>query len=154
MSQKLLISPENPTSSAIQELITELDNHLAALYPPESRHGLNIPALLNKSVTVFLAKLDDEPVGCGALKLFAPLYAEVKRMYIKPAFRGKGIGKKILNEIELSAKQANIYTLRIETGIYQLEAIGLYEKLGFYRIPAFGDYKPDSLSLFFEKKLV
>ncbi|NEU75493.1 GNAT family N-acetyltransferase [Hassallia byssoidea VB512170] len=154
MSSKLVIYPENPTCAAIQELITELDNHLAALYPPESRHGLNIQALLNKSVTVFLAKLDDKPVGCGALKLFAPLYAEVKRMYIKPAFRGKGIGKKILNEIELSAKQANIYTLRIETGIYQLEAIGLYEKLGFYRIPAFGDYKPDSLSLFFEKKLV
>ncbi|MBW4566869.1 MAG: GNAT family N-acetyltransferase [Tolypothrix carrinoi HA7290-LM1] len=154
MSPKLLIYPENPTSSAIQELIAELDNHLAALYPPESRHGLDIPALLNKSVTVFLAKLDDEPVGCGALKLFAPLYAEVKRMYIKPAFRGKGIGKKILNQIELSAKQANIYTLRIETGIYQLEAIGLYEKLGFYRIPAFGDYKPEGLSLFFEKKLV
>lgn len=66
----------------------------------------------------------------------------------------KGIGKKILNEIELSAKQANIYTLRIETGIYQLEAIGLYEKFGFYRIPPFGDYQPDPLSLFFEKNLI
>jgi putative acetyltransferase len=154
MSSKLVISPENPTCSAIEQLITELDYYLAALYPPESRHGIDIPAMLNKSVTVFLAKLEDEPVGCGALKLFAPSYAEVKRMYIKPAFRGKGIGKKILNEIELSAKQANIYTLRIETGIYQPEAIGLYEKLGFYRIPPFGDYKPDPLCVFFEKKLV
>ncbi len=154
MMPKIVITPDNPTCSAIQELIRELDNYLATLYPPESRHGLDIPALLHKSVTVFLARLNNEPVGCGGVKFFPQGYAEVKRMYIKPAFRGKGIGKKILNQIELSAKQANIYTLRIETGIYQLEAIGLYEKLGFYRIPPFGDYQPDPLSLFFEKNLV
>ncbi len=151
---KLVITPEKPTCSAIQELIKELDNYLATLYPPESRHGLDIPALLHKSVTVFLARLDNEPVGCGGVKLFPQGYAEVKRMYIKPAFRGKGIGKKILNQIELSAKHANIYTVRIETGIYQPEAIGLYEKIGFYRVPPFGEYKPDPLSLFLEKNLV
>lgn len=154
MRTKLVISPENPTSSAIKELIAELDYYLAALYPPESNHGIDIAAMLNKSVTVFLAKLDDEPVGCGALKLLTPGYAEVKRMYIKPAFRGKGIAKKILNEIELSAKEAKVHTLQIETGIYQPEAIGLYQKLGFYRIPPFGDYKPDPLCVFFEKQLV
>jgi putative acetyltransferase len=134
-------------------LVGELDNYLAALYPPESNHGLNISDLLHSSVTIFLAKLDNEPVGCGALKYFSEGYAEVKRMYTKPSFRGKGIGKKILNQIELKAKQSNIYTLRIETGIYQPEAIGLYEKLGFYRIPPFGDYQPDPLSLFLEKHL-
>jgi putative acetyltransferase len=154
MSPKLVISSENPTSSAIQELIAELDYYLAALYPAESNHGLDLPGLLHKSVTVFLAKLDDKPVGCGALKLLTPGYAEVKRMYIKPAFRGKGISKKIFNEIELSAKRVNVHTLRLETGIYQPEAIGLYEKLGFYRIPPFGEYKLDPLSLFFEKNLV
>jgi putative acetyltransferase len=90
---KLVISPENPTNSAISELVTELDNYLASLYPAESNHGLDIPALLHKSVTVFLAKLDDQPVGCGALKLLVPRYAEVKRIYIRPAFRGKGISK-------------------------------------------------------------
>ncbi|WP_414566650.1 MULTISPECIES: GNAT family N-acetyltransferase [unclassified Anabaena] len=151
---QIVVTPENPTCSAIQELIRELDNYLAALYPSESNHGLDISDLLHQSVTIFLARLNNEPVGCGALKYFPEGYAEVKRMYTKPGFRGKGIGKKILNQIELTAKQSNIYTLRIETGIYQPEAIGLYEKLGFYRIPSFGDYQPDPLSLFLEKRLV
>ncbi|MBH8555847.1 GNAT family N-acetyltransferase [Nostocaceae cyanobacterium CENA357] len=153
ITPQLVIIPEKPTCSAIQELIRELDNYLATLYPPESRHGLDISALLHKSVTVFLARLDNEPVGCGAVKFFPQGYAEVKRMYIKPAFRGQGIGKKILNQIELYVKEANIYTVRIETGIYQHEAIRLYEKVGFYRITPFGEYKPDPLSLFLEKKL-
>lgn len=154
MSPELTILPANPNCSVIQELIVELDSYLAALYPPESNHGLDIIALLHPSVTLFLARLDNEPVGCGALKLFLPDYAEVKQMYIKPSFRCKGIGKQILHEIEMSAKRANVRVLRLETGIYQPEAIALYEKFGFYRIPPFGDYKPDPLSIFLEKNLV
>ncbi|WP_414527108.1 GNAT family N-acetyltransferase [Nodularia chucula] len=151
---KLVITPENLTCSAIQELIRELDNYLAEIYPPESNHGLDISALLHKSVIIFLARLDNQPVGCGALKFFPQSYVEVKRMYTKPAFRGKGIGKKILNQIEVTAKNANIYTVRIETGIYQPEAIGLYENVGFFKVPPFGDYKADPLSVFLEKHLV
>ena len=150
----LAIAPSNPTCSAVRELISELDRYLEVLYPPESRHGLNLAALQDKSITLFLAKNDDQPVGCGAIQLQAPGYAEIKRMYVRPNLRKKGIGKRILSQIETFAKQANVYLLRLETGVYQPEAIHLYQKLGYYPIPPFDDYKEDPLCLFFEKTLI
>jgi putative acetyltransferase len=151
MNCQLAIAPENPTCAAVRELIAELDDYLAALYPPESNHGLDIVALQDESVTIFLARLGDKPIGCGAIKLLEPGYAEVKRMYVRPASRSKGIAKQILSKIEEFARNADVHTLRLETGIHQPEAINLYKKFGFYQIPPFGDYKPDPLSLFFEK---
>lgn len=151
MIKQLAIAPENPTSLAVRELIAELDCYLESLYPPESRFGLSIAELQDKSVTLFLAKIDDKPVGCGAIQIQSPGYAELKRMYVRPDMRGKGIGKHILKEIEACAKQANIHTLRLETGVHQLAAIHLYQKLGYYQIPPFNDYKLDPLCLFFEK---
>ena len=150
----LAIAPSNPTCSAVRELISELDLYLEVLYPPENRHGLNLAALQDKSITLFLAKNDDQPVGCGAIQLQAPGYAEIKRMYVRPNLRKKGIGKRILSQIETFAKQANVYLLRLETGVYQPEAIHLYQKLGYYPIPPFDDYKEDPLCLFFEKTLI
>lgn len=153
VNSSLVITPADPIRSEIRELIVELDSHLEALYPPESRHGLNLAAMQDQSVTVFLAKVDDAPAGCSSIKQLAPGYAEVKRMYVRPAFRGRGVGKRLLSTIETFAKQANVHTLRLETGIYQTEAIRLYERCGYSQIPPFGNYKPDSLSLFFEKPL-
>ncbi len=74
-------------------------------------------------------------------------------MYVRPDYRGKGVAREILRQLEISAKQAKIHTLRLETGIHQPEAIALYQKCGFNPIPPFGDYKPDPLCLFFEKSL-
>lgn len=153
MHPQLVIVPENPTCAAVHELIVELDCYLEALYPPESRHGLSIAALQDESVTLFIARIDDKLIGCGAIKLLTPGYAEIKRMYVRPDYRGKGVAREILRQLEVSAKQANIHTLRLETGIHQLEAIALYQKCGFSPIPPFGDYQPDPLCLFFEKPL-
>lgn len=152
--RELAIAPEDPTSLAVRELIAELDCYLEALYPPESRFGLSIEALQDKSVTLFVAKIGDKSVGCGGIQLQAPGYAEIKRMYVRPDMRGEGIGKQIVSEIEAFAKQANVHTLRLETGVYQLAAIHLYQKLGYYPIPPFNDYKLDPLCLYFEKTLI
>ncbi len=149
--RELAIAPSNPTSLAVRELIAELDCYLEALYPPESRFGLDIEALQDESVTLFVAKTDDRPVGCGAIQLQAPGYAEIKRMYVRPARRSQGIGKQLLHQIETFAKQSNVRTLRLETGVYQPAAIHLYQQLGYYPIPPFDDYKEDPLCLFFEK---
>lgn len=154
MIRELAIAPENPNSLAMRELIAELDCYLEALYPPESRFGLDIVALQDKSVTLFVAKIDDKSVGCGGIQLQAPGYAEIKRMYVRPDMRGKGIGKQIVSEIEAFAKQANVRTLRLETGAHQPEAIHMYQKLGYYPIPPFNDYKLDPLCLYFEKNLI
>jgi putative acetyltransferase len=153
MINQLAIAPENPTRSEVRQLLAELDYYLESLYPPESRHGLNIEALQHQSVTLFIAKIDDLPVGCGGIQLQAPGYAEIKRMYVRPGMRGKGIGKQLVCQIEIFAQQSNVRTLRLETGVYQIEAIHLYQKLGYYPIPPFDDYKEDPLCLFFEKTL-
>jgi ribosomal protein S18 acetylase RimI-like enzyme len=94
------------------------------------------------------------PASCGGIKLFDTEYGEVKRMYVRSPFRGLGFGKRMLDHLAEYALQQGVEVLRLETGIHQSEAIGLYERFGFQRIPPFGDYKADPLSVFFEKRLV
>jgi ribosomal protein S18 acetylase RimI-like enzyme len=114
---------------------------------------LSVSELLAVDVQFFVARQDGAPAGCGAVKRFGGEYAEVKRMYVRPAFRGRGLGRAILERLERVMQEQNIPLLRLETGIHQIEAIGLYERFGFYEIAPFGDYLPDPLSRFFEKRL-
>ena len=74
-------------------------------------------------------------------------------MYIRPQFRGLGLGKLILNHLAEYARHHGVGVLRLETGIYQVEAMGLYERWGFERIAPFGVYKEDPLSVFYEKRI-
>jgi putative acetyltransferase len=80
--------------------------------------------------------------------------AEVRRMYVAPSLRRKGIGRQLLATLERIALQFGYSTLRLETGVRQAEAIALYESRGFYRIPAYGVHVDDPLSICFEKKLL
>jgi GNAT superfamily N-acetyltransferase len=100
-----------------------------------------------------VTRLDDKPVGCGGIKLFGMEYGEVKRMYVRPPFRGLGLSKLMLNHLADYSQQRGVNILRLETGIHQKEAIRLYERFGFRRIPPFGEYREDPLSLCFEKRL-
>ena len=91
--------------------------------------------------------------GCGGVQIYDSEYGELKRMYIRPAFRGRGLGKKMLDHLTDYAHRHGIRVLRLETGIYQKEAIGLYEVSGFHRVAPFGPYIEDPLSLFLEKRI-
>lgn len=91
--------------------------------------------------------------GCGGEQLFGPAYGEIKRMYVRPQFRGLGLGKLMLYHLADYARHQGVAVLRLETGLYQPEAIGLYERCGFQRIPPFGAYQADPLSVFYEKRL-
>ena len=75
-------------------------------------------------------------------------------MYVRPQFRGLGFGKLLLNHLAAYARGRGVGLLRLETGIHQKEAIGLYEGVGFQRIPPFGPYFEDPLSLCYEKSIV
>ena len=83
---------------------------------------------------------DAIPVGIGAYKEFEPNIAEIKRMYTLPEYRGKGIAKAILTELELWAKEEGYSVAILETGHLQKDAIGLYQKLGYDVIENFGQY--------------
>ena len=147
------IDPERPDTPDATQLIIELEAVLQPLYAPESRHGFSIEKLPNQGVAFFVSRYDGEPAGCGGVKLFGTDYAEVKRMYVRPQFRGHGLGKAMLNHLAAYSTQHGISVLRLETGIHQTEAIGLYESYGFQRIPPFGEYFDDPVSLCYEKRL-
>jgi putative acetyltransferase len=148
-----IIVPERPDTIEASTLITELEAYLAPLYPAESRHGLSVEQLLREKVAFFVVRQDGVAAGCGGVQLFGTEYGEVKRMYIRPQFRGLGLAKRMLQHLESYAQEHKLKLLRLETGIYQSEAIGLYERMGFQRIPPFGPYLPDPLSRFYEKRI-
>jgi putative acetyltransferase len=153
MPATTVISLERPDTADARALITELEAHLAPLYPIESRHGYSVEKLINQDVAFFIIRLNEIPAGCGGVQLFAD-YGEIKRMYIRPQFRGLGLAKLMLAHLTDYARDHGVPLLRLETGIHQLEAIGLYERAGFRAIPPFGEYKPDPLSRFYEKPIM
>ena len=150
----VVITPERPDSADAVALIAELDAHLNPLYPPEGRHGFSIAKLIAQSVAFFVVRANDTPAGCGGIQLLGTEYGELKRMYVRPAFRGLGYGKLLLDHLSDYARAHGVGVLRLETGIHQAAAIRLYERSGFQRIPPFGDYVEAPLSLCYEKRIV
>ncbi len=148
-----LIVLERPDSAAASQLIAELEAILNPLYPRESRHGLSVEQLLRERVAFFVMHYDGQPAGCGGLQLFGAEYGEVKRMYVRPVFRGLGLGQLMLAHLAAYARQRGVSVLRLETGIYQVAAIRLYERFGFEHSGPFGLYRADPLSVYFEKRL-
>lgn len=150
---RVRIQTEQPGSAVARALIAELEATLNPHYPPESRHGYSVEKLIQQGVAFFVVYLDQQPVGCGGVQIFGDEYAELKRMYVQPAFRGRGLGKRLLAHLEAYVAGRGIRVLRLETGVFQSEAIGLYQSFGFQRIPPFGPYFEDPLSICMEKKL-
>jgi ribosomal protein S18 acetylase RimI-like enzyme len=74
-------------------------------------------------------------------------------MYVRPAFRGRGLGRLMLDHLTAHATAQGVALLRLETGIHQHEAIALYERCGFRRIPPFGPYWDDPVSRCYEKAI-
>ena len=148
-----VILQERPDSDAAMQLIAELEAHLEPLYAAESRHGFSVEKLLREEVAFFVSYHGEQPAGCGGVKLFDAEYGEVKRMYVRPEFRGLGLGKLMLDHLADYTQQHGIELLRLETGIHQVEAIQLYEHYGFQRIPPFGNYRDDPVSLCYEMRL-
>ncbi|MBV9590883.1 MAG: GNAT family N-acetyltransferase [Hyphomicrobiales bacterium] len=144
-------------TAEVRELVGELNAVLGAAYEAHQRHGLSVDQLFQPNMRFFLAKRDGLALGCGGVAVFDG-YAEVKRMYTRPAARGQGVANALLRRIEEEARSSGRLVLRLETGIHQREAISLYEHAGFRRRQAFGPYakmprRQIETSLFFEKEL-
>ncbi len=135
-------------------LIGELDEHLMAHpYPPQSRHAFSVEKLLRERVVFFITRYEGQLAGCGGIKIFDGDYGEVKRMYVRPEFRGRGLGKAMLGYLSDYARERELSILRLETGIYEVEAIGLYLGFGFARRAPFGEYVEDPLSVYLERRI-
>lgn len=147
------VALESPDQPPVIALIAELDAYQDALYPPESRHALDLATLKQPHVRFAVARDDaGQAVGCAALVL-VPGHGEVKRMYVHPRGRGQGIAKALLGLLENEAAQADCRLLMLETGPFQPEALGFYERSGYERRGPFGGYRDDPLSVFMQKRL-
>jgi putative acetyltransferase len=153
-NKSVTILPERPDSTDAMVLIQELEATLDPLYPSESRHGYSVEKLIAEQVAFFVLRYDGAPAGCGGVKLFGMEYGEIKRIYVRHQYRGLGLSKLVMEYLAGYARVRGVPILRLETGIYQPEAIGLYERLGYRRIGPFGEYKHDPLSIYFEKKIL
>jgi GNAT superfamily N-acetyltransferase len=97
--------------------------------------------------------VDGRAVACGAVQVLDPQTAELKRMYIRPAYRGRGIARQLLTALEELALAGGHPVLRLETGEYLYAAIALYTAAGYAPIPTYGQYVGNPFSVCFEKRL-
>lgn len=137
----------------LKSLIEQLDNYLRKLYPEESIHKVDLETAERNNVVFIIAYKDRAPVGCAALRPLDDIKCELKRMFVIEKERGKGYSNALCDEIEKIASKKGFREILIETGYDQPEAIGLYKKKGYKRIPKFGEYIDDPTSICFAKKL-
>lgn len=147
------IAQEPPRQAEVIALLDQSDAYMTALYPPESNHLLDLASLERPGVAFFVARQDGVAVGCCALVPAGDGSAEIKRMFVAASARGLKLGHRLLDCLESHALASGVRILRLETGIYQPEALGLYRARGYRAIGPFGDYLADPLSLFMEKEI-
>jgi GNAT superfamily N-acetyltransferase len=149
------IAVEDATSADASELIAALSEELARRYEhvdDGSGHFRPEDAAVPRSIFL-IGRLDCRPVACGAVRPLEGDVGEVKRMYVDPAVRGRGLSKRLLGALEDAASRMGYIALRLETGDRQPEAIRLYESAGYRRIEPFGIYLYSPRSICFEKRL-
>jgi putative acetyltransferase len=149
----MTIRLEAPGQADVLALIAELDAYQHSLYPPESVYALDLAGV--EQGNVLLAVVRDQTasaVACGAVVL-GSAYGEVKRMYVRPAYRGLGLARRILATLESEAEKSGCRLLKLETGPHHHEALGLYAQCGYERRGPFGSYPDDPLSVFMQKHI-
>ena len=143
------------TSSAntdFKALVAELDAHLAGLYGAEqaffSKHNM-IDAINN----VIVVYNNDIAIGCGGIKAYTNTIMEIKRMFVKPKYRGNGIASAILTALESWATELGYASTVLETLKIKKSVISMYAKNGYQIIPNYGQYQQTESSVCMQKKL-
>ena len=146
------VAPADWDDPDVQRLAAAQQTELRVRYEGGEEPGVP-PSAADISVVLVARDAEGSPLGCGALRALDDGSAEVKRMYVVPAARGRGVSRAVLMALEQAARQRGWRTLRLETGPRQPEAVGLYESAGYRRVPAFGAYVDAHDSLFYERVL-
>ncbi len=147
------IAVESPLQDEVRTLIADLNAYLLSLTPPEGCHHLTVEQMAEPDTTVFVARENGKAIACGALKRHAEGIGEVKRMWTNPAYQGRGIGGRVLDEVMTLAKQEGLTKLVLETGDRHPAAWRIYERAGFRRCGPVLDYPDVHWSVFYEKEL-
>ena len=147
------IRPVDPTAPEVAELLAALDAYQSTLYPSASLHFLPAEAMTGPGDRFLGASLGGAMVGCCGLVVRPEGYGELKRMFVRPEARGRGIAGRLLADLERYARAAGLTLLRLETGVSQPDSRRVCERAGFTRCGRFGDYPDDPLGVFMEKWL-
>lgn len=156
MSPAIVI--EDPDQPEIRALLEEADRYYAGLYAAEDNFLVDVASLKQPGVAFFVARDAGQLLGFGAIAArgadeAGALWAELKRMYVAPAARGRRIGRLILDRLLDHAKAQDIAVLRLETGNKQMEALSLYRSVGFAHRGPFGDYPDNESSIYMEMRI-
>ncbi|MBT3385687.1 MAG: GNAT family N-acetyltransferase [Prolixibacteraceae bacterium] len=157
MKEKVIIKKENPFSEVSTVLIRELSKELAKRYEftYDGSGGFQPEDVTVEKAAFLVVWINEEPIACGAVRpLFENEIAEIKRMFVKPEFRGNGIARLLLKKLESLAVEMGYKKIWLETGDRQPEAIRLYENTNYSRIINYGNYKENLHNNCFEKVLL
>jgi putative acetyltransferase len=141
----VIIEPRPATDGDLVALVAEQATELTQRYGEPPIRGWAPGAYF------MVAVVGSQTVGCGAIVPVDQWTVELRRMYVRPAYRGRGVGRRLLSALETLAVSGGFATVRLETGIRQPEAIGLYESQGYVAIPRYGEYARNPFSRCFEK---
>jgi len=145
------IAFEPPDQPDVHALIAELDAYLYTLYPADCVYAMDIAALQDPSVCFAVIRdAAGAALGCGAI-VIKPAYGEIKRIFVRPAARGRGLARRLIEALEAKAVAQGCTMFMLETGPTQHEALILYRRLGYRERGPFGDYPADQHSLFMAK---
>ena len=147
----LRIEPANSPSATL--LIAALDAELRSRYPGMAVNGIDVAEFEAQGGVFVVGYVDGEPGVCGALRPHEAA-VEIKRMFVASAFRGLGLGRRMLEFLEAEAQRRGYTRAVLETGNNQPEAISLYRSAGWRAIPPFGLYVGNPISTCFEKRFV
>lgn len=146
----LTVAPASPRDPGARALLEASHAWLATLYTAEENHVLSLEALCAPAIRFFVARDGEAVLGTAALALREG-YGEVKSMFVDPAARGQGVADALMARLIAEAVATGLPLMRLETGPRNPEAIRLYEKHGFLRCGAFGDYPDVASSVFMER---
>lgn len=139
----------NGANEDFHKLVELLDENLWALYTDTMAQYV-AGNIVDHDVLVVILYCGTEPITCGCLRPFQDSASvELKRMFVKKEYRGKGYSKEIVRELLRWSKEMNFETVCLETGVKQPEAVNLYEKMGFVRTEPYGEYigNPESICM-------
>jgi putative acetyltransferase len=155
MQGDLNIEYLDPNSAEVQALLAMSNAYYVNLYPAESNHLESSDDLKKPNVLFVGCRIDGELVASGAAKVMQDdgSYAEIKRVFVVDDHRGKGLSSQVMCFLETELQSRGVSLFRLETGIKQPEALGLYRKLGYQMREPFGSYRADPYSVFMEKQV-
>ncbi|MCB6184786.1 GNAT family N-acetyltransferase [Leeia sp. TBRC 13508] len=150
---ELVVTRTTSKHAAAIMLIGEMEAELVGRYGDYQISPFRLADVDKPGNALYLATCDGVLAGCGALKPIEADTVEIKRMYVRSAFRRMGVASRLLSELEKAARKFSYHRIVLETANRQPEAVALYERAGYSRIPSFGEYVNEPRSICFEKIL-